>query len=207
MADFPEKDWKYLSKLRPELLEELSRRITDELRALLQTPGISENDRRSRVYDLVQEKDRVVAACFDDWCRSQALNACLHWKRHGLLKKLRRARDVRVNVGQAFLAVNPDSSNGDASKSRDAVGGACRGVTGRNAYYIAPHASYPAALPSRQGSPRVQALSCHFSPFSRVGTFLRGFAQGVAFGKLLQHSGGNRGGHGAACGRVAQGGV
>ncbi len=86
MADIPEKDWKYLSKLKPELLEKLSRGINNELRALLHRPGIGENDLRGMVYDLVHEKDRVVALCFDDWRRSRALDMCLHWKRHGLLK-------------------------------------------------------------------------------------------------------------------------
>ncbi len=86
MRDIAEKDWKYLSKLKPELLEELSRRINDELRTLLQRTGISEYDLRGMVYDLVHEKDRIVAVCFDDWRRSRALDVCLHWKRHGLLK-------------------------------------------------------------------------------------------------------------------------
>lgn len=86
LPDVSEKDWKFLSQLRPELLEELSHRINDEVRALLQTSGMNEDDRRRMVYKLVREQDHIVAACFDDWRRSQALLTCLNWKRYGLLK-------------------------------------------------------------------------------------------------------------------------
>jgi hypothetical protein len=81
----PEQDWKYLRSIFDSLLEELSRRINDEIRELLSRAGISENEKRRLVYDAVQNGDRIVAECFDDWRRSRLYERCWALKKHGLL--------------------------------------------------------------------------------------------------------------------------
>ena len=85
MSGIPERDWKYLRSIFDEMLEELSRRINDEVRQVLARPDLSENEKRRRVYDVVQKRDRVVAVCFDDWRRSTVVERCWALQKHGLL--------------------------------------------------------------------------------------------------------------------------
>ena len=80
-----ERDWKYLSSIRLGLLEEFSRRINAEVVATATRAGTSENDKRHAVYKLVHERDRDVAAAFDDWRRSQMYFIAMEWRRLGLL--------------------------------------------------------------------------------------------------------------------------
>jgi hypothetical protein len=84
MRDIPESDWKYMRSLQATMLEELSRRINDELREILHR-AIAENEKRRLVYDHVMESDRIVAACFDDWRRSRAVERCWALRRAGLI--------------------------------------------------------------------------------------------------------------------------
>lgn len=86
MRGIPERDWKYLSSLRPELLEELSRRINEAASNVLADTSLSQNDKRLKLFTLVEEQDRVVADCFDGaWSRSNAVISCMLWRGHGLL--------------------------------------------------------------------------------------------------------------------------
>jgi len=85
MADIPERDWKYLSSIKGQMLEDLSRRINDEVRRILGNQKISEDEKRRKVYSLVQDRDRVVADCFDDWRRSRIMERCWALRRHRLL--------------------------------------------------------------------------------------------------------------------------
>ena len=86
MADFPERDWKYLRSIHGEMLEALSRRINDEVRQVLARADLSENEKRRSIYDIVRRRDRIVAECFDDWRRSTIIERCWALRRHGLLK-------------------------------------------------------------------------------------------------------------------------
>jgi hypothetical protein len=85
-GDPPERDWKFLRSVFDEMLEALSRRINDEVRAILARTDMSENEKRRSVYDIVRKRDRVVAECFDDWRRSRLYERCWALKQHGLLK-------------------------------------------------------------------------------------------------------------------------
>lgn len=86
MSDLPsERDWRYLRSIFEEMVEELSRRLNDEVRATLARSDLSENEKRRAVYDLVQKNDRTVADCFDDWRRSRLFERCLALRKHGLL--------------------------------------------------------------------------------------------------------------------------
>ncbi len=86
MDDIPERDWRYLRSIQTEMLEELSRRINDEVRTVLAQTAVSEKEKRGKIYGVVQDRDKVVAECFDDWRRSRALERCWSLRKHGLLK-------------------------------------------------------------------------------------------------------------------------
>jgi hypothetical protein len=105
MSDIPERDWKYLRSIQPEMLEELSRRINDEVRALLARGDLSEREKRAELYGLVKRRDKIVALCFDDWRRSTILVSCLALRRHGLLtsahlEKLDPETQSRIRFGE-----------------------------------------------------------------------------------------------------------
>jgi hypothetical protein len=81
MRDLQEADWKYVSRLKPVLLERLCNRILDRLQSecLLEKRSAGAHEQYLRVFKLVADQDRVVADCFDDWSRSKLLEkiACL----------------------------------------------------------------------------------------------------------------------------------
>lgn len=84
--DIPEADWRYLRSIEQGMIEELAKRINDEVRQMLAREDISEHEKRGRVYGIVHDQDRIMAACFDDWRRSKMFERCLALHRHGLLK-------------------------------------------------------------------------------------------------------------------------
>lgn len=86
MSSLTERDWKYLSGIRKELLEELSRRINAEVATAVKRTDLSENEKRREVYRLVQDRDGDIAAAFDDWSRSKMFFVALVWRRLGLLE-------------------------------------------------------------------------------------------------------------------------
>ena len=65
----PEKDWKYLRKLQPELLDRLCSRINQNGLAHLQSDK-TEHEKFLAMYKHMDEADRVVAECFNNWARS-----------------------------------------------------------------------------------------------------------------------------------------
>ncbi len=69
------------------MLEELSRRICDEVREVLSATGTSETEKRRKICEIVHDRDYVVAECFDDWRRSRAYERCWALRKHGLLKE------------------------------------------------------------------------------------------------------------------------
>jgi hypothetical protein len=85
MKEIPEKDWRYLRAIKETLVERLSGHINAEVLTLLARPELTEREKRTRVYEIVREQDRVVAACFNDWRRSNVLAKCQVLKAHGLL--------------------------------------------------------------------------------------------------------------------------
>ena len=80
-----ERDWKYISALHAELLEEFSGRLNRELAELLQRKDITENEKRLMVYKLVRARDRDVSDCFNGWKRSELAITALFLRKHGLL--------------------------------------------------------------------------------------------------------------------------
>jgi hypothetical protein len=65
-----ERDWKYLQRIRGELLDALCRRVNAETVSILQKAGPTEHEKYLNAYKHIQNSDRVIAKCFDDWRRS-----------------------------------------------------------------------------------------------------------------------------------------
>ena len=85
MSNLTERDWKYLSGIRQALLEELSRRMNAEVAVAAARTDLSENDKRHKIYRLVHDRDRDIAAGFNDWRRSTMFLVALEWRRLHLL--------------------------------------------------------------------------------------------------------------------------
>lgn len=75
MSDLKESDWKYLRNLQKTLLDRMCNRILDNIQAEC-NPEKREPDvhqQYCKVYNLVKNQDKMVADCFDDWSRSDAI--------------------------------------------------------------------------------------------------------------------------------------
>lgn len=83
---FPERDWKTLSRLKPLALDLLCQRILDEAQAIIADATGGEHHRvYLALYRHIQERDRLIADGFDDWSRSRAVVHLLVWRQHGLI--------------------------------------------------------------------------------------------------------------------------
>ena len=81
----PERDWKYIKKVKEELLSALCKQINGQAMDILKSEANSEHERYGRLYRHVQDSDGIVADCFDDWRRSTLLMKLVALQRHGLL--------------------------------------------------------------------------------------------------------------------------
>ncbi|UFS69298.1 hypothetical protein LPW11_15530 [Geomonas sp. RF6] len=83
----PERDWKYLRNLRETLLATLYRRINESAAQILASATLSEHEKYVKLYKHMEDSDRVVADCFDDWRRSNLLIKLLLLRQHKLLSE------------------------------------------------------------------------------------------------------------------------
>ncbi len=81
----PERDWKYLRRIQPEMLAALCARINGRTKALLDAGGKSEHEIYADVFQHIETSDRIVAECFDDWRRSAIWLKIPLLRREGLL--------------------------------------------------------------------------------------------------------------------------
>ena len=81
----PECDWKYMKKVKEELLAVLCKQINGQAMDILKSEANSERERYGRLYQHVQNSDGIVADCFDDWRRSTLLMKLAALQQHGLL--------------------------------------------------------------------------------------------------------------------------
>ena len=81
----PERDWKYMKKVKEDLLATLCEQINGHAMDILKSEANSERERYGRLYQHVQDSDYIVADCFDDWRRSTLLMKLVALQRHGLL--------------------------------------------------------------------------------------------------------------------------
>lgn len=67
----PERDWKYLRSIEPELLDALCRRINLQASEILSSPEYhSEHSKYLALYRHIECSDKIVADCFNGWRRS-----------------------------------------------------------------------------------------------------------------------------------------
>lgn len=81
----PERDWKYMKKVKEELLADLCKQINGQAMDILKSEANSERERYGRLYRHVHGSDGIIADCFDDWRRSTLLMKLIALQRHGLL--------------------------------------------------------------------------------------------------------------------------
>ena len=84
--NFPETDWKMLSRIKPLTLDRLCQRILQESGDILARAKEGGNHGvYLELFRHIQESDKVVSACFDQWSRSHALDILINWRRENLL--------------------------------------------------------------------------------------------------------------------------
>jgi len=85
-GSLPEKDWKYLRSIEPELLSELCRKINQRAAHLLSSEFESEHMKYLALYKHIEASDKIVADCFNDWRRSNLWFIVPLLRRHNVLK-------------------------------------------------------------------------------------------------------------------------
>ena len=80
-----ERDWKYMKKLRAQLLAELCERINNQAVTIVTASEGSEHAKYLTLFKHLQESDRILGCCFDDWRRSTLFMKIFEIKRQGLL--------------------------------------------------------------------------------------------------------------------------
>jgi len=69
----PEHDWRVLRSVHRSALDRYCSRVLDECVATIQRADLSAHDRYLKLYTLLKERDKSLAAAFDDLRRSTAL--------------------------------------------------------------------------------------------------------------------------------------
>ncbi|WP_157493125.1 hypothetical protein [Desulfonatronovibrio magnus] len=82
----PERDWKYIRKIKNDLLCSLCTRINSKSMDILRQGEGSEYDKYIALYRHIEKSDRIVGDCFNDFKRSSFLMKLTHLQFHGILK-------------------------------------------------------------------------------------------------------------------------
>jgi hypothetical protein len=82
---FSEGDWKYLRKISDELLSTLCARINHRSAEILSSTEEGEHARYLKLYRHIEESDRIIGFCFNDWRRSTLFQRAVSLRRQGLL--------------------------------------------------------------------------------------------------------------------------
>lgn len=81
----PETDWKYLRKIKAEMLATLCARINEQSKKILNTEDKSEHEKYLELYKHIKQSDRIIADCFNDWRRSNIWLKIQWLQKHDLL--------------------------------------------------------------------------------------------------------------------------
>ena len=81
-----ERDWKYLSSIQKELLENFSRRGNEGIRQILCDPSLSENEKRLKIFNAVNDHNKEIQACFDGWSRSSIFEKTVRMRRRKIIE-------------------------------------------------------------------------------------------------------------------------
>ncbi len=85
MSTFPERDWKKLRSLHPDLLDEACRRILAEVHERIDSTTADNHARYLALFDLLRKRDREIAEMFNDPKRGNAVRRLAAMRIHGLL--------------------------------------------------------------------------------------------------------------------------
>lgn len=99
-----ESDWKLLSQLKTDALERFCQRILSEIESINANNAISAHQRYLEIYQVIERRDKEVAAIFNDHRRSTALNELAAIQSHSLLTPeefLRFSQETRDSVSWA----------------------------------------------------------------------------------------------------------
>ena len=84
--NFPESDWKTLSRLKPLALDRLCQRILQESCKILDHAKVGgSHSAYLELFKHIHTSDETVSNCFDDMKRSRAMAILINWKLEGLL--------------------------------------------------------------------------------------------------------------------------
>ena len=70
MRTIPEKDWKYLSTIKQDILNTLCLRIHKETKKIIDSSNVEEIKKYHKLFKHIQNSDKIISRCFDDWKRS-----------------------------------------------------------------------------------------------------------------------------------------
>jgi len=84
-VSLPERDWKYLTSVKEQLVAELCRKINEGAAQILAAGKLGEHEKYQKLFRYMESSDRKVANCFDDWRRSTLLMRVVSLRKHGLL--------------------------------------------------------------------------------------------------------------------------
>ena len=71
--EFPEKDWKLLRRLKPQLLDRYCDRVLHHVAEMAKGTAVGSHERYLKLYQYLKERDRILASGFNDQRRSNAL--------------------------------------------------------------------------------------------------------------------------------------
>lgn len=78
--EFPERDWKWLRHLKPQLLARFCERVLDNAVSIVNDSTVGSHERYLKLYEYTRQQDRVLGTAFDGQRRSNALSkiAAIH---------------------------------------------------------------------------------------------------------------------------------
>ena len=80
-----EREWKYMRKIMKDLLSVLCNRINNKSITILKASDDSEHEKYLKLYRHIQQSDRIIGDCFNDWRRSKLFMKLVALNRNGLL--------------------------------------------------------------------------------------------------------------------------
>lgn len=125
----PERDWKFMNRIQPEMLSTLCGRINRKAMEILGSDKTSEHEKYLALYRYLEGADRIVADCFNDWRRSTLWFTMGMLRRHHLLTEehiqhlTEETQDVLKTLSQlgkkSEMPVQPSSGRGDKAEPED----------------------------------------------------------------------------------------
>jgi hypothetical protein len=84
---FAERDWKHLRRVHDVALDRFCTQVLDDAMAVIQRAGMSSHERYLQLFNLLVDRNEVMATAFDDMRRSTGLQRLTAMVSLGLLTK------------------------------------------------------------------------------------------------------------------------